>query len=116
VKQGIESEWHSHASLLKTVIDLFGLDTFGVPRVDDAPSLAGRVDATLQRPQPPAFGSTIVQPPPPNPTPNPVRPAPWAGPNAKPLPDLVGNKGKSIPAPRDGLVRPQPPQLPSEAE
>ncbi len=116
VKQGIESEWHSHASLSKTVIDLFGLDRFGVPRVDDAPSLAGRADATLRRPKPPAFGSKIVQPPPPNPTPNPIPPAPWAGPNAKPLPDLVGNKGKSIPAPSDGLVRPRPPQLPSGAE
>jgi hypothetical protein len=30
--------------------------------------------------------------------------------------DLVANHHKTIPAPRDGLVRPQPPQLPSEAE
>jgi phospholipase C len=115
VKQGIESEWHSHASLSKTVIDLFGLDKFGVPRVDQAPSLAGRVDGTLQRPKPPGFGTTIVQPPPPHPTPSPVPPKPWGGPHSKALPDLIGNGG-TIPAPRDGLVRAKPPQLPSEAE
>jgi len=116
VTQGIEPQWHSHASLPKTVIDLFGLGKFGVPRVDGAPSLAGRVDPTLKRPKPPAFGSKVVQPQPPKPAPKPVPPAPWAGPNARGLPDLVGNHGKRIPAPRDGLVRAQPPQLPSEAE
>ncbi len=116
VKQGIEPQWHSHASLPKTVIDLFGLGKFGVPRVDHAPSLAGRVDTTLRRPKPPAFGSQIVQPRPPKPAPRPVPPAPWAGPHARALPDLIGNHGKRIPAPRDGLVRVQPPQLPSEAE
>ncbi len=116
VKQGIEPQWHSHASLPKTVIDLFGLGKFGVPRVDHAPSLAGRVDTTLRRPKPPAFGSQIVQPRAPKPPPRPVPPAPWAGPHARALPDLIGNHGKRIPAPRDGLVRVQPPQLPSEAE
>jgi len=116
VKQGIEPQWHSHASLPKTVIDLFGLGKFGVSRVDRAPSLAGRVDTTLRRPKPPAFGSQIVQPRPPKPAPRPVPPAAWAGPHARALPDLIGNHGKRIPTPRDGLVRVQPPQLPSEAE
>jgi len=116
VKQGIEPEWHSHASLAKTVIDLFGLDKFGVTRVDTAPSLAGRVDHTLQRQKPPAFGTTVVQPKPPHPTPKPVPPGPWGGPNGAPMPDLMANHHKTIPAPRDGVVRPQPPQLPSEAE
>jgi hypothetical protein len=116
VMEGIEPQWHSHASLPKTVIDLLGLGKFGVPRVDAAPSLAGRVDAKLKRSKPPAFGSKIAQPQPPKPAPHPVPPAPWAGPKARALPDLLGNNGKRIPAPRDGLVRPQPPQLPSEAE
>ena len=116
VMQGIEPQWHSHASLPKTVIDLLGLGKFGITRVDKAPSLAGRVDTTLKRPRPPAFGSKIMQPKPPKPTPHPVPPAPWAGPKARTLPDLLANSGKRIPAPRDGVVRPQPPQLPSEAE
>jgi len=115
VKQGIESEWHSHASLARTVIDLFNLPPLGVPRVDQAPSLASRVDVSLQRPQPPAFGSAIVQPPPPQPTPSPVPPGPWGGPHGHPMPDLVANHGLHIPAPRDGLVRRHPPQLPTEA-
>src|SRR5438034_9384531 len=91
------------------------LGKFGVSRVDRAPSLAGRVDTTLRRPKPPAFGSQIVQPRAPKPPPRPVPPAPWAGPHARALPDLIGNHGKRIPAPRDGLVRVQPPQPPSEA-
>src|SRR5206468_3266788 len=96
-------QWHSHANLPKTVIDLLGLGKFGVPRVDHAPSLAGRVDATLRRPKPPAFGSQIVQPRPPKPAPRPVPPAPWAGPHARALPDLIGNHGKRTPAPREVL-------------
>jgi len=116
VKQGIESEWHSHASLAKTVIELFGLDKFGVQRVDTAPSLASRVDHTLQRQKPAAFGTTLVQPKPPHPTPKPVPPGPWDGPNGDPVPDLAANHHKTIPAPHDGVVRPLPPQLPSEAE
>jgi phosphoesterase family protein len=115
VQQGIESNWHSHASLAKTVIDLLGLPPFGVPRVDQAPSLAPRVDPALERPEPPAFGSVVQQPPPPQPTPDPVPPGAWGGPEQQPLPDLVANNGQTIPAPRDGLVRGHPPQLPTEA-
>ena len=40
VKQGIESNWHSHAGLLKTVIDLLHLPNFGIARVDTARSSA----------------------------------------------------------------------------
>ena len=113
VKQGIEPNWHSHACLLKTTIDLFRLPPFGVPRVDTARSLGGRVDPALDRPQPPKFGSAIAQPAAPNPRPRPVPPAPWEGPNAKPVPNLVANGGKSIPAPNDAVVRAQPPNLPA---
>lgn len=112
VKQGIEPNWHSHACILKTVIDLFHLPAFGVPRVDTAKSLAGRVDPSLDRPAPPRPGSAIAQPPAPNPRPRPVAPVPWEGPNARPMPNLVANGGKSIPAPNDGVVRPNPPNLP----
>jgi hypothetical protein len=112
VAQGIESNWHSHACLCKTVIDLFGLPPFGVPRVDTARSLAGRVHASLKRPAPPAFGAAIVQPAAPLPTPQPVAPLPWEGPNGAPLPALIANGGASIPAPDDALVGAKPPHRP----
>jgi hypothetical protein len=114
VKQGIESNWHSHASIPKTVIDLFNLPPFGVPRVDNASSLVGRIDPELRRPQPPGFGTEIVQPKPPHATPVPVPPTPWGGPNAQPMPSLIANNGGDIPAPTDGDVRPHPPKLPKE--
>jgi hypothetical protein len=112
VPQGIETEWHSHASIPKTVIDLLQLPPFGVPRVDSAPSLAGRVDPTLRRNPPPAHGAAIVQPAPPA---NPVRvpPRPWAGPLGQRMPYLIGNHGAIIPAPTDGVVRRSPPPLPA---
>jgi hypothetical protein len=84
----------------------------GIARVDQAPSLAGRVDPTLHRPVPPAYGTTVTQPAPPTPTPAPVPPAPWAGPLAQPLPDLVTLGGPAVPAPTDGVVRTNPPKPP----
>lgn len=112
VQQGIESNWHSHACLARTVIDLFGLSAFGISRVDTARSLSGRVDAALDRPAPPALGSAIVQPVPPTPTPLPVAPEPWEGPFGKPMPPLIANAGVTIPAPHDAVVRATPPHLP----
>ena len=96
----------------KTVIDLFGLAPFGIPRVDTSASLAGRIDPMLTRPAPPALGSTIVQPPAPSPTPSMQAPGPWGGPNAQPLPKLVANGGATIPAPDDAVVNAKPPKLP----
>lgn len=78
VTQGIDSAWHSHASIPKTIIDLLGLPAVGVPRVDQALSLAGLIDPLLSRPLPPPYGATITQPIAPPPTPVPVPPAPWA--------------------------------------
>ena len=112
VKQGIDTNWHSHAVIPKTVIDLLGLPPFGIPRVDTSVSLAGRVDANLARPVPPAFGSAIVQPPAPSPTPKIQAPNPWVGPNAQALPKLVANGGATIVAPDDAVVRAKPPKLP----
>ena len=79
VEQGIDNTWHSHASIPKTVIDLFGLPAIGIARVDQAPSIAHRVGTTSARPSPPALGAPIVQPPPPTPTPHPVPPPPGRG-------------------------------------
>ena len=115
VAQGIDSSWHSHASIPKTIIDLLGLPALGVPRVDAAPSLAGRVDATLQQPAPPAYGTGISQPAPPIPTPAPVPPTAWPGPLGQPMSDLVTLDGSHLPAPTDGVVHPKPPKPPTPA-
>jgi phospholipase C len=112
VKQGIDNSWHSHASIPKTVADLLGLGPIGIPRVDSAPSLSGRVSPNLTRPAPPAFGTSVAQPTPPSPAPKPVPTPPWVGPLRQPLPALVGNSGKTIPAPTDGVVKPKPPKAP----
>jgi hypothetical protein len=110
VEQAIDTQWHSHASIPKTVIDLLGLPAMGVPRVDEAPSLARHVKKTLSRPVPPAFGTTIKQPRPPRPAPVPPKTKKWAGPLNQPMPDLVVLNGSAIPAPTDGTVRPKPPK------
>jgi len=112
VAQGIDSQWHSHASIPKTVIDLLGLGPMGVPRVDDAPTLAHHVDPSLTRPAPPAPGSVITQPAPPTPAPAPVPPTPWAVPLGRPMPPLVTLDGSPLPAPTDGVVHTKPPKSP----
>jgi hypothetical protein len=115
VKQGVESTWHSHACILKTVIDVFGLDPFGIPRVDTAASLTDQIDTTQPaRPTPPPFGAVIVQPEPPQPTPAPVAPAPWGGSNGQPLRDLLTNDHSSVPAPSDAVVHAHAPKAPME--
>jgi len=83
-----------------------------VPRVDTALSLADRVDPTLTRPQPPAYGTVITQPEPPTPTPTPVTPGPWPGPLAQPMPDLVTLDATVLPAPADAVVHATPPKPP----
>jgi hypothetical protein len=113
VVQGIDNTWHSHASIPKTIIDLLHLPALGVPRVDHAPSLAARVGAVANRPPPPRFGTTITQPAPPQPTPKPVPPPAWSGPLGQPMPPLIANHGKTVPAPTDGVVSPTPPRLPA---
>jgi hypothetical protein len=112
VAQGIDNGWHSHATIVKTIVDLFGLPAFGVPRVDTAPSLAGFVSSSLARPAPPAYGTAIVQPAPPLPTPVPQPPPPWKGALGQPLPPLEANGGKTVPVPTDGTVNPHPPKPP----
>jgi Phosphoesterase family len=113
VGHGIDAQWHSHASIPKTIIDLLGLAPMNVPRVDQAPSLASHVDATLARPLPLAYGSVITQPAPPTPTPTPVMPAPWPGPTGQRMPALVTIDGSVLPAPTDGVVHQAPPKPPA---
>ena len=115
IKQGIDNRWHSHASIPKTIVDLYGLGPIGVARIDGAPSLVERVSPRLRGPSPPAFGAKITQPPPPSPAPRPAPPPPWGGPLGVPLPPLVANGGEIVPAPTDGLVRAKPPKPPTEA-
>jgi hypothetical protein len=110
VTQAIDPQWHSHASIPKTIIDLLGLPAMGVPRVDTAPSLAGLVDPTLTRPVPPAPGAAITQPKAPRPKPKPTPPDPWPGPLNQPMPELVTLDGSTLPAPTDGPVHPKPPK------
>jgi hypothetical protein len=112
VDQGIDNTWHSHASIPKTVIDLLGLGPFGVPRVDTARSLAGHVSPKKTRPLPPAFGTSIIQPTPPKPTPRPIPPPAWTGPTVHPMQPLVANGGGTLPAPSDGEVHAKPPTPP----
>jgi hypothetical protein len=112
VVQRIDPQWHSHASIPKTIVDLLGLPALGVPRVDTAPSMAGFIDAGLSRPEPPAPGSSITQPTPPSPTPAPVEPDPWPGQLDQPMPALVTLDGSALPAPTDGVVRAKPPKPP----
>ena len=112
VSQAIDAQWHSHSTVRKTVIDLLGLPPMGVPRVDNAPSLARLVDPALSRPAPPVPGSAFAQPTPPTPTPSPRLPAPWTGPLDQPMPSLVTLDGSHLPAPTDGIVRPKPPAPP----
>jgi hypothetical protein len=112
VTQGIDAEWHSHASIPKTILDLLGLPPMGVPRVDTAPSLAGHVHPTTQRPEPPGHGSTIIQPTAPHPTPTLKKPKPWPGGTSRPMPALVTLDGSVLPAPTDGVVHATPPRPP----
>jgi hypothetical protein len=112
VGQAIDSTWHSHASIPKTILDLFTLPSMGIPLIDTAPSLASRVDTSLNRPTPPAFGTVITQPPAPSPQPKPVPPPPWTGPTNQAMAPVILNGGNTIPAPTDGVVNKKPPTPP----
>jgi len=112
VTQAIDPQWHSHAAIPKTVIDLLGLPALGVPRLESSPSLATHVDPSLTRHEPTPPGSTITRPAAPNPPPRPQPPAPWPEPLNQPMPALVTLDGSSVPAPTDGLARPKPPKPP----
>ena len=104
VKPGIDSRWNSHVSIGKTVLDLLGLPPLGVPRLDDAPSLADLVDPATIVPAPPGFRATIIQPAPPTPTP-PVAPLPPSPVSASaPVGPVLLRDGSTLPPPNDQPV------------
>ncbi len=108
VKPGIDSRWCSHVSVPKTAIQLLGLPAIGVPRLDSNAGLMDLVDPKMaSNPPPPAFGSTITFPAPPQPAPpgHPLPPSP--GP-AVPVPAIVLRGGKSMPPPNDAPLPQQP--------
>ena len=100
----IDSRWNSHVSIGRTVLDLLGLPPLGVPRLDDAVSLADLVDAAASVPPPPPFGTTIRQPAPatPTPTPAPVPPPPVA--SSAPVAPITLRDGTTLPPPNDQPV------------
>ena len=109
VKPGIDSRWCGHASITRTSIDLLGLPALGVPRVDQAPSLADLVDPSrAPNPAPPAFGSAIALPPAPSPPPaaHPLPPAPVTTP--APVAEIVLRDGSTLPPPNDAPLPQQP--------
>jgi hypothetical protein len=102
VTAGIDSRWNSHVSIPKTVLDLLGLPPLGVPRVDDAPSLADLVDSSVSNPRPPVCGTTITQPTPPptlTSTPAPLPPPPT--PQSQPVGPIMLRDGTTLPPPDD---------------
>jgi len=101
VTPGIDSRWNSHVSVPKTVLDLLGLPALGVPRVDDAPSLADLVDSSVSNPPPPPFGTTITQPTPPTPTPAPAPLPQPPAPHSTSVGPIVLRDGTTLPPPND---------------
>lgn len=109
VKPGIDSRWCGHASVPKTAIDLLGLPALGVPRVDQAPSLADLIDPSrAPTPVPPAYGSAISLPGPPSPpvTPNALPAAPSTP--SEPVGDVILRGGSTLPPPNDAPLPRQP--------
>jgi hypothetical protein len=101
VTAGIDSRWNSHVSITKTVLDLLGLPPLGVPRVDDAPTLADLITTSATNPAPPHFGTTITQATPPTPTPGSAPPPPWPTARSQPTGPVVLRDGTTLPPPDD---------------
>jgi phospholipase C len=108
VQQGIDSRWCSHVSVPRTAMQLLGLPALGVPRLDDDAGLADLVVTSHTNPPPPAFGTTITQPPVPRPTPHvhPLPPVPVANPS--PIGRVILRGGKTLPPPNDAPLPTRP--------
>ena len=105
VTPGIDSRWNGHPSIGKTVLDLLGLPPLGVPRLDDAPTLADLVHpGAPPAPSPPPYGSTITQPRPPTPAPAPTTPPPPPARASLPVGPIVLRDGTTLPPPNDQPV------------
>ena len=104
VTAGIDSRWNSHVSIGRTVLDLLGLPPLGVPRLDQAPSLADLINPqSTPTPAPPRFGAPITQPVPPVPTPAPT-PAPPAPGDSVAVGPVLLRDGTTLPPPNDQPV------------
>jgi hypothetical protein len=106
VAQTVDSRWNSHVTIGKTALDLLGLPPLGVPRLDNAPSLADLAAASTSTPQPPAFGSTITQPTPPSPTPGPTPVPPPPTTTSSPVGPVLLRDGSTLPPPNDQPLTP----------
>ncbi|HEX3541083.1 MAG TPA: alkaline phosphatase family protein [Acidimicrobiales bacterium] len=108
VKVGFDSRWCSHVSIPKTALQLLGLPTLGVARLDNDAGLADRVDPSAATPPPPAVGTKITLPAPPTPAPPPapLPPPPVATPI--PVPPVVLRGGGTLPPPNDAPLTQQP--------
>jgi hypothetical protein len=104
VPQALDSRWNPHSSIGRTVLDLLGLPPLGVPRLDDAPSLADLVADTPTTPPPPPYGTTITQPIPPQPTPDPRPQPPPPAATSVPVGPVLLRDGSTLPPPNDQPV------------
>lgn len=104
VKAGIDSRWNSHVSIAKTALDLLGLPALGIPRLDDAISLADLVQPQPSTPPPPAFGSSVQQPTPPSPEPTPAPLPPPPVTSSVPVGPIFLRDGSTLPPPDDQPV------------
>jgi hypothetical protein len=105
VRPGIDSRWSSHVGLAKTVMQLLGLPSLGVARVDSDSGLTDLIDPTLHQPPPPSYGSRISMPPPPSPRPRPAPTPPAPVTASVPVPPVVLRDGTTLPPPHDVVVR-----------
>ena len=112
VRPGIDSRWSSHVSVPRTAIQLLGLPALGVPRLDNDTGLADLLDTAHTTPPPPLFGTPIVQPPVPHPTPpvHPLPPMPVATPS--PIGRVILRGGKTLPPPNDAPLPNKPAKPP----
>ena len=104
VTPAIDSRWNSHVSIGKTVLDLLGLPPLGVPRLDQAPTLADLVHPGRTSPPPPRHGTTIELPAPPRVPPPPAPPPPSPTTASAPVGPVVLRDGITLPPPDDQPV------------
>jgi hypothetical protein len=104
VKPGIDHRWSWHPSIPKTALDLLRLPALGVPRVDNDKGLADLVDLSGSpklNPAPPAHGTTITQPTPPQPPPAPAPTPPPLVSAPVPVGPVLLQDGTTLPPPND---------------
>src|SRR3954454_13358042 len=99
VRPGIDHRWCSHASVLKTVLQLLAMPALGVARADSDPGLADRVQPTPTVTPPPAPGAPIPISPAPSPPRRPTRPPPPPVSAPVPVPPVVLRDGSTLPPP-----------------